>query len=665
MARKSPSSRSAADRDKSAAATSSAPPSSEEMLRQSGFDAADLHWFQEGRHVRLYGKLGASLHAGDARPAGTSFAVWAPNAEQVSVIGDFNHWSPGATPLAPLGNSGIWEAFVPGVVAGAIYKYALRPRSSSPCVWLEKADPFAFRAELPPRTGSMVCDLHYDWDDGPWMARRQAANAGDAPIAIYEMHLGSWMRVPEEGNRFLTYRELAPRLIAHLQRAGFTHVEFLPLMEHPFFGSWGYQTTGYFAPTSRYGAPQDLMFLIDQLHQHGFGVILDWVPSHFPNDPHGLALFDGTHLYEHADARQGFHPDWNSCIFNYSRHEVRSFLLSSAMFWLDKYHADGLRVDAVASMLYLDYSRPPGQWIPNQFGGRENIEAIALLRQLNEDVYGKFPQVQTMAEESTAWPMVSRPTYVGGLGFGMKWDMGWMHDTLAYLAHDPVHRRYHHSQLTFRQLYAGQENFVLPLSHDEVVHGKASLLAKMPGDEWQRFANLRLLLGSQYGQSGKKLLFMGDEIGQGNEWNHEASVEWHLLQFPLHLGVLRWVADLNAAYRASPALHQLDFDPRGFQWVDCNDAIHSTLTWLRLATGEDRVLVVCNFTPIPRLDYQVGVPRSGYWRELLNSDAVEYGGSGVGNLGGARSTGQPWHGESDSLRIRLPPLSCLFFRSQP
>ncbi len=496
------------------------------------------------------------------------------------------------------------------------------------------------------------------------MASRQSANAGDAPVAIYEMHLGSWMRVPEEGNRFLTYRELAPRLIAHLRRTGFTHVEFLPVMEHPFYGSWGYQTTGYFAPTSRYGSPQDLMFLIDQLHQHGYGVILDWVPSHFPNDSHGLALFDGTHLFEHADVRQGFHPDWNSCIFNYSRHEVRSFLLSSAMFWLDAYHADGLRVDAVASMLYLDYSRPPGQWIPNQFGGRENLDAIGLLRQLNEDVYGAFPQVQTIAEESTAWPMVSRPTYVGGLGFGMKWDMGWMHDTLAYIAHDPVHRRYHHSQLTFRQLYAGQENFVLPLSHDEVVHGKASLLAKMPGDEWQRFANLRLLLGFQYGQNGKKLLFMGDEIAQGNEWNHEASVEWHLLQYPMHAGVLRWIADLNAAYRACPALHQLDFDPRGFHWVDCNDALQSTASWLRLAAGEDRVLVVCNFTPIPRLAYQVGVPRGGFWRELLNSDAAEYGGSGVGNLGGAWSTGQPWHGQSDSLRIQLPPLSCLFFRSQ-
>src|SRR6185312_10264500 len=471
------------------------------------------------------------------------------NAERVSVIGGFNHWSPGETPLAPRGDSGIWTGFVEGLKPGEIYKYALRPRGARH--WMEKADPFAFHAETPPHTGSVVWDLHYTWGDGDWMRARGAANGGAAPIAIYEVHLGSWMRVPEEGNRFLTYREIAPRLIAHLRSAGFTHVEFLPVMEHPFYGSWGYQVTGYFAPTSRFGTPQDLMYLIDQLHQNGFGVILDWVPSHFPNDPHGLAEFDGTHLYEHADPRQGYHPDWHSCIFNYGRREVRSFLLSNALFWLDLYHADGLRVDAVASMLYLDYSRKEGEWIPNAFGGRENLDAISLLRELNEDVYSNYPLVQTIAEESTSWPMVSRPTYVGGLGFGMKWDMGWMHDTLVYMAHEPVHRQYHHSQLTFRQLYAWHENFVLPLSHDEVVHGKSSLLYKMPGDEWQRFANLRLLFGLQYGQSGKKLLFMGGEFGQGYEWNHESSLDWSLLRYPVHGGVLRWVSDLNRVYRES------------------------------------------------------------------------------------------------------------------
>ncbi|MGH9467329.1 MAG: 1,4-alpha-glucan branching protein GlgB [Terriglobales bacterium] len=628
----------------------------------SSLGERDLHWFQEGRHLRLYEKLGAHPEPPGDGVASTQFAVWAPNAEQVSVIGDFNQWTPGVNSLHPRASSGVWEGRVEGAGLGAVYKYALWPRGASN--WLEKADPFAFRAEVPPRTASVIADLSYDWSDQTWMAQRAHANAGGAPIAIYELHLGSWMRVPENGNRALTYREVAPRLLEHLQRTHFTHVEFLPIMEHPFYGSWGYQTTGYFAPTSRYGAPQDFMFLVDQLHQHGYGVILDWVPSHFPNDPHGLAEFDGTHLYEHSDPRQGFHPDWHSCIFNYGRHEVRSFLLSSALFWLDRYHADGLRVDAVASMLYLDYSRRAGEWIPNAFGGRENLDAISFLRQLNEDVYGNYPDVQTIAEESTAWPMVSRPTYVGGLGFGMKWDMGWMHDTLAYMAHEPVHRRYHHDQLTFRQIYAGQENFVLPLSHDEVVHGKASLLYKMPGDEWQRFANLRLLIGLQYGQNGKKLLFMGDEFGQGDEWNHDASVQWHLLQYPFHAGMLRWVGDLNQTYRREPALHQLDFDVRGFQWVDCNDALQSTISWLRFSGGSEVILVVCNFTPVPRRDYQVGVPRSGLWREILNSDAAEYAGSGIGNLGGVFTTGIPFHGQPDSLRLQLPPLACSFFRSE-
>jgi 1,4-alpha-glucan branching enzyme len=621
---------------------------------------ADLHWFQEGRHLRLYEKLGAHP---DPSGAGTHFAVWAPNAEQASVIGDFNHWTPAQAPLAPCANSGMWEATVAGVAPGAIYKYALRPRGSAH--WIQKADPFAFAAEVPPRTASVVADLAYTWNDQEWMRHRGAANNGRAPIAIYELHCGSWMRVPEEGNRPLTYRELAPRLIEYLARTGFTHVEFLPLMEHPFYGSWGYQTTGYFAPTSRFGSPADLMFLVDQLHQHGFGVILDWVPSHFPNDPHGLAGFDGTHLYEHADPRQGFHPDWHSCIFNYGRHEVRSFLLSSALFWLDRYHADGLRVDAVASMLYLDYSRKAGEWVPNQFGGRENLDAIVFLRQLNQDIYANYPDTQTIAEESTAWPMVSRPTYVGGLGFGMKWDMGWMHDTLEYMAHDPIHRRFHHSQLTFRQIYAGQENFVLPLSHDEVVHGKGSLLARMPGDEWQRFANLRLLLGFQYGQNGKKLLFMGDEFGQGDEWNHDSSLPWHLLQYPVHAGMLRWTSDLNRTYRDHPALYELDFEAGGFQWVDCNDAVASTLSWLRwAASAAPPILVVCNFTPVPRDQYQVGVPRGGAWRELLNSDATHYGGGGMGNLGGVIASSEPHHGQPASLRLQLPPLACLFLRAE-
>ncbi|MGH9487759.1 MAG: 1,4-alpha-glucan branching protein GlgB [Terriglobales bacterium] len=629
----------------------------------SALGEADLHWFQEGRHLRLYEKLGAHPGtAGDSQHAGTHFAVWAPNAERVSVIGDFNQWAPDAAPLQPRASSGIWEGTIAEIGPGAIYKYAVQPRGSDKRI--EKADPFAFAAELPPRTASVVADLSYSWSDQAWMAGRGRANGGSSPISIYELHAGSWMRVPEEGNRPLTYRELALRLIEHLERTGFTHAEFLPLMEHPFYGSWGYQTTGYFAPTSRYGTPQDFMYLVDQLHQHGYGVILDWVPSHFPNDPHGLAEFDGTHLYEHADPRQGYHPDWHSCIFNYGRHEVRSFLLSSALFWLDRYHADGLRVDAVASMLYLDYSRQLGEWIPNRFGGRENLEAIAFLRQLNEDVYGNYPDVQTFAEESTAWPMVSRPVYVGGLGFGVKWDMGWMHDTLAYMSQEPIHRSYHHSQLTFRQIYAVQENFVLPLSHDEVTHGKASLLYKMPGDEWQRFANLRLLYGYQFGQNGKKLLFMGDEIGQGDEWNHESSVQWHLLQYPLHAGIQRWVADLNRAYREQAALHDLDFDGRGFAWVDCNDALQSTLSWLRFGAGEEAVLVVCNFTPVPRLDYRVGVPRSGLWREILNSDAGVYAGSGIGNLGGAWTTGEPHHGLPDSLRLQLPPLACVFFRSE-
>jgi 1,4-alpha-glucan branching enzyme len=496
------------------------------------------------------------------------------------------------------------------------------------------------------------------------MQKRGERNSLRAPQAIYEVHLGSWMRVPEENNRPLTYRETAPRLADYVRRMGFTHVEFLPVMEHPFYGSWGYQTTGYFAPTSRYGTPQDFMYLVDYLHQHGIGVILDWVPSHFPSDEHGLAFFDGTHLYEHADARQGFHPDWKTYIFNYGRSEVRSFLMSSAMFWLDKYHVDGLRVDAVASMLYLDYSRKQGEWIPNKFGGRENLDAIDFLRRFNQEVYKEHPDVQTTAEESTSWPMVSKPVYLGGLGFGMKWDMGWMHDTLEYFRNDPIHRKYHHNQLTFRMLYSFHENFVLPLSHDEVVHGKGSLIGKMPGDEWQRFANLRLLFAYMYAQPGKKLLFMGCEFGQVREWAHDTSLEWDVIQYPVHRGVQAWMEQLNRVYRSEPALHALDNTVDGFEWVDCNDNATSTISLLRKSESpRDTVLVVCNYTPVPRLGYRVGVPHGGYWRELLNSDAREYAGSGMGNLGGVQAEEVPTHGRSFSLNLTLPPLAALFFKA--
>ena len=482
-------------------------------------------------------------------------------------------------------------------------------------------------------------------------------------MAIYEMHIGSWKRVLEEGNRSLTYRELAPQLAEYMNRLGFTHVEFLPIMEHPFFGSWGYQVTGFFAPTSSYGTPQDFMYLVDYLHQHGIGVILDWVPSHFPTDEHGLAYFDGTHLFEHADPRLGFHPDWNSYIFNYGRNEVRNFLISSALFWLDQYHVDGLRVDAVASMLYLDYSRKEGEWIPNEFGGHENLEAIAFLRRFNEEVYKNYPDVQTIAEESTAWPMVSRPTYVGGLGFGLKWDMGWMHDTLNYMAKEPIYRKYHHNDLTFRMLYAFTENFVLPLSHDEVVHGKSSLLGKAPGDAWQKFANLRALFGYMYGQPGKKLIFMGGEFGQWREWVHDSSLDWNLLHYPLHTELQLWVADLNRLYRVERALYELDTNMAGFEWVDCNDTDQSTISFLRHAhTTDEVILIVLNFTPQPRYNYRVGVPRPGFWRELLNSDAKEYGGSGHGNMGGAQSNPISFHGRPHSINITLPPLGAVYLK---
>ena len=622
----------------------------------------DLHLFNEGTHYRIYNKLGAHLTT-VAGKAGTYFAVWAPNASKVSVAGSFNSWDPKSHPLQARGTSGIWEGFVPGAGKGTLYKYHIVSHNQGHVG--EKADPFGILHEQPPRTASVVWDLEYKWNDREWMETRARRDSLQAPISVYEVHLGSWMRVPEEGDRALTYRETALRLADYVKRMNFTHVELMPIMEHPFYGSWGYQTTGYFAPTSRYGTPQDFMYLVDYLHQQGIGVILDWVPSHFPTDAHGLAYFDGTHLFEHADTRKGFHPDWKTFIFNYGRNEVRSFLMASGLFWLDKYHVDGLRVDAVASMLYLDYSRKAGEWIPNKFGGRENLEAIDFLRQFNTEAYKEHPGIQTIAEESTAWPMVSRPTYVGGLGFGMKWDMGWMHDTLAYFSQDPIHRRYHHNQLTFRMLYGFTENFVLPLSHDEVVHGKGSLIGKMPGDEWQKFANLRLLFGYMYAQPGKKMLFMGCEFGQVREWAHDTSLEWHVLQYPVHHGVQNWVEQLNRVYREQAALHQLDSDPAGFEWIDCNDTAASVISLLRKGRSPaDEIVIVCNFTPVPRQGYRIGVPSGGYWRELLNSDAQEYGGSGMGNLGGVHAEPSSVHGRPYSINLTLPPLSALFLKPE-
>jgi 1,4-alpha-glucan branching enzyme len=616
----------------------------------------DIYHFREGTHFRAYDKLGAHPVAEADPTRGTRFAVWAPNASAVSVIGDFNHWRRGQHRLSSRADSsGIWEGVVEGVGPGTLYKYHVVSGHGSHAV--DKSDPYAFHTELPPRTASIVWDLAYAWGDAAWMQRRAAVNALGSPWSIYELHLGSWRRVPAERNRFLTYRELAAAVADYALELGFTHVELLPVMEHPFYGSWGYQVTGYFAPTARYGTPQDFMYFVDHLHQRGLGVILDWVPSHFPADEHGLALFDGTHLYEHADPRQGFHPEWNSSIFNYGRAEVRNFLASSALFWLEKYHLDALRVDAVASMLYLDYGRRAGEWIPNRFGGHENLEAVDFLKQLNLAAYRDHPDTQTIAEESTAWPMVSRPTHLGGLGFGLKWNLGWMHDTLKYLQQNPVFRKYHHSRLTFSIWYAFSENFVLPLSHDEVVHGKGSLIGRMPGDEWQQFAGLRLLYGYMWTHPGKKLLFMGGEFGQRREWQHDESLEWHVLQYPLHAGVQRWVRDLNQLYRATPALHELDFSDAGFAWVDCADADISVISYLRLGSSGSAVLVACNFTPVPRPNFRLGVPRGGRWRERLNSDAGDYGGGGQGNLGGVAAEAIEAHGHPQSLRVHLPPLA--------
>ena len=621
----------------------------------------DLYLFNQGSHLRAYNKLGAHRLGRDGVDGveGTYFAVWAPDAERVFVTGSFNDWKKDSHELRLRGNSGIWEGVVAGAEKGSLYKYVIHSRFMGQR--LEKADPFSIFNEIPPRTASIVWDLNYSWNDQAWMVNRGSRNSLSAPMSIYEIHLGSWKRIGAEGHRSLSYREMAPLLADYVQRLGFTHVEFLPLMDHPFFGSWGYQITGYFAPSANYGTPQDLMFLIDTLHQNSIGVILDWVPSHFPGDAHGLAYFDGSHVFEHADPRQGVQPEWNSQIFNYGRHEVRSYLISNALFWLDKYHVDGIRVDAVASMLYLDYARRDGEWVPNRYGGRENLEAMEFIKQLNVAVYRDYSDVQTIAEESTAWPQVSRPVDNGGLGFGLKWDMGWMHDTLEYFAHDPINRKYHHHRLTFRLLYSFHENFVLPLSHDEVVYGKRSLLNKMPGDEWQRFANLRLLLGYMYAQPGKKLLFMGAEFGQQREWRHDQSLDWELLKMPLHSGMHKWVADLNRCYREHGALHELDFDPAGFQWIDCSDADASIISLLRIGRSDDAaVLVVCNFTPVLRSNYRIGAPRGGLWSELLNSDAKEYGGSGVGNLGGVEAGPVSCQGRRYSLCLTLPPLSVLF-----
>jgi 1,4-alpha-glucan branching enzyme len=624
----------------------------------------DRHLLAEGTHYGVFEKLGAH----PARLLGVEgviFSVWAPNARRVSVVGDWNQWDGRRQPMRLHPGNGVWELFVPGIGEGALYKFEILPRSGSPPML--KADPLAFAFEPgSPRTASAVTVLDgYAWTDEAWLAGRRFRQALGAPLSIYEVHLGSWRRQVGEGERaFLSYRQLGAELGDYANRLGFTHVELLPAMEHPFYGSWGYQTIGYYAPTRRYGVPHDFMALVDELHRRGIGVILDWVPAHFPRDPHGLAYFDGTHLYEHEDPRRREHPEWGTRVFNFGRNEVANFLIGNALFWLERYHADGLRVDAVASMLYLDYARGPGEWLPNVHGGRENLEAIAFLKRLNEVVYASQPDALMVAEESTAWPAVSRPTYVGGLGFGLKWNMGWMNDVLEYMGQEPVHRKYHHNKLTFGLLYAWSENFVLPLSHDEVVYGKRSLLGKMPGDEWQRFANLRLLYGFMWAYPGKKLLFMGGEFGQGDEWYHEKSLDWHLLEMgPYHRGVQALVTDLNRVYRETGALHQLDAAPAGFRWMDCNDADQSVVSFARFGRDPgDVVVCVCNFTPVPRLGYRVGVPRPGYYAELVNTDSALYGGGNVGNGGGVHAEPVPWHGQTHSVVLTVPPLAALVLR---
>jgi len=634
------------------------------MHHISRFTDHDIYLFKQGTHFRLYDKLGSHRMNVDGTE-GTYFGVWAPNAKKITVIGDFNSWNRTSHKLMQRQDgSGIWEGFIPGINTIEKYKYHIVSRHNNYSV--DKGDLYSFYWELPPNTASLVWDLDYDWNDKKWMKDRHKHNALDAPISIYEVHPGSWRRVAEDGNRFLTYRELAHELADYVTEMGFTHVELMPVMEHPFYGSWGYQTVGYFAPTSRYGTPQDFMYLVEHLHQKGIGVILDWVPSHFPSDEHGLSYFDGTYLYEHQDPKKGFHPEWTSSIFNYGRNEVKNFLISSALFWLDKYHIDGIRVDGVASMLYLDYARKEGEWIPNKYGGNENLDAVDFIKALNEAVYIAFPDVQTFAEESTDWPIVTRPPYLGGLGFGMKWNMGWMHDTLKYLSKDSIFRKYHHDQLTFSIWYAFTENFTLPLSHDEVVHEKGSLIGRMPGDEWQKSANLRLLFGYMYSHPGKKLLFMGGEFGQWKEWNHDESLQWHALEHSSHQGLQRWVKDLNHLYKKEPALHELDFSNDGFEWIDVHDWEQSIVSFIRKGKGNGNiVLIVFNFTSVPRNDYIVGVPRGGFWKEILNSDSAIYSGSGCGNAGGIKATPIPAQGRENSISITLPPLGVLFFISSP
>ena len=621
----------------------------------------DVYLFKEGNHFKLHEKLGAHQGMVDG-VVGTHFALWAPNARYVSVVGNFNGWDRGKHPMtARWDHSGIWEAFVPQIGRGELYKFFIASNRNN--YQVEKQDPFACYNEKAPNTASVVWDLDYSWNDCVWMKDRHKYNSLEAPMSVYEMHIGSWKRVVEEKNRPMTYGELAEHLPGYVKNLGFTHIQFLPVMEHPFDGSWGYQTLGYFSPTSRYGTPQDFMFLVDTLHQNGIGVILDWVPSHFPSDEHGLVYFDGTHLFEHEDMRKGFHPDWKSYIFNYGRNEVRAFLISSAMFWLEKFHIDGMRVDAVASMLYLDYSRKANEWVPNQYGGRENIEAIQFLRRLNETAYKEFPDIQMIAEESTAWGGVSRPVHTGGLGFGMKWNMGWMHDTLVYISKDPIHRKYHHNELTFSLYYAFSENFMLSLSHDEVVHGKQALISKMPGDDWQKFANLRLLLGYMFAHPGKKLLFMGIEMAQWAEWRYDQSIDWHLLQYAPHQGIHRWIKDLNQFYRNEPALFERDFTTDGFEWIDLNDYKQGVLSFLRKsADGKSMIAAVCNFTPMTWADYSIGVPEDGLWRELLNSDAAIYGGSAQSNGEGRRAVAKPFHGRPYSISLTIPPLGIIFLK---
>ena len=624
----------------------------------------DLHLLVEGRHFRADEKLGAHLGQVDGVD-GAHFAVVAPHASAVSVVGDFNAWNADSDPMQRVGHSAVWHSFVPGIGQGALYKFRLRSQEGDALP--DKADPFAFAAELRPKSASMLWDLStYTWRDTSWMRDRAHRHTHQAPISVYEVHLGSWRRVAEEGGRWLTYGELASQLVDYVTEMGFTHVELLPVTEHPLDASWGYQTIGYFAPTSRFGTPDDFRAFVDTLHQAGIGVILDWVPAHFPNDEHGLAHFDGTCLYEHADPKQGWHPEWQTQVFNYGRWEVQNFLISNARFWFEQYHIDGLRVDAVASMLYLDYARKEGEWIPNIHGGRENLEAIEFLKTLNTYVYGEFPDVMMIAEESTAWPGISAPTDTGGLGFGFKWNMGWMHDTLTFMAKEPVHRSHHLDDLNFSLVYAFSENFVLPLSHDEVVHGKRSIFGRMSGDEWQRFANLRLLYGYMFGHPGKKLLFMGNEFGQQAEWSFERSLDWHLASLPPHAGLQRWVRDLNYRYRSDPKLHLSDSSPDGFDWVDRSDAQSTIVSFLRRGGGENGLLLfVCNFTPIDRSGYRIGVPDGGEWVERLNSDAEHYGGRGLGNYGSVQADAVPTHGRPHSLDLTLPPLSVLVFERTP